>query len=145
MGCQQSQARSAHQRDASSKLPLGIISVILAAPGRTGSYPSKVMSIARSHTEDLTPNSKRGRMDVRPALSFSDEDKVGTLQPHDDASVVTFRIRGYDVKMVLVDQGSNAEIMYLNLYKRFRLRLKDLAYYDSPLVRFDEKTVFPRG
>ena len=145
MGCQQSQARSAHQRDASSKLPLGIISVILAAPGRTGSYPSKVMSIARSHTEDLTPNSKRGRMDVRPALSFSDEDKVGTLQPHDDASVVTFRIRGYDVKMVLVDQGSSTEIMYLNLYKRLKLRLKDLAYYDSPLVRFDKKTIFPRG
>ena len=122
-----------------------MISIILAAPGRTGSYPSRVMSIAWSHTKDLTPSSKRGRMDVRPALSFSNEDKVGTLQPHDDASVVTFKIKGYDVKMVLVDQGSSAEIMYLNLYKRLKLRPKDLAYYDSPLMRFDEKTVFPRG
>ena len=42
-------------------------------------------------------------MEVRPALSFSDEDKVGTIQPHDDALVVTFRIGGYDVKSVLVD------------------------------------------
>ena len=56
-----------------------MINVILAAPGRTGSYPSRVMYIARPHAEDLTPNSKRGRMEVRPTLSFSDKDKVGTL------------------------------------------------------------------
>ena len=46
-------------------------------------------------------------MEVRLALSFSDEDKVGTFQPHDDALVVTLQIRGgYDVKRVLVDQGT---------------------------------------
>ena len=42
-------------------------------------------------------------MKVQPALSFSDEDKIGTLQPHDDTLVVTLRIDGYDVKRVLVD------------------------------------------
>ena len=42
-------------------------------------------------------------MEVRPALSFSDKDKVGTLQPHDDALVVTLRIGGNAVKRVLVD------------------------------------------
>ena len=76
---QESQPRSTHQRDAFSRPPLGTISVILTALGRTGSYPSRVMSIARPHAEDLTPNSKRGRMEVRPTLSFSDKDKVGTL------------------------------------------------------------------
>ena len=55
---------------------------------------------------------KRERMMVTPTLGFSDEDKQGTLQPHDDALVVTVRIRGYDVKKVLVDQGSKVEIMY---------------------------------
>ena len=76
---QGSHTGSAYQRDTSLRLPLGMINVILAAPGRTGSYPSRVMSIARPHAEDLTPNSKRGRMEVRPTLSFSDKDKVGTL------------------------------------------------------------------
>ena len=61
------------------------------------------MSIAWPHAEDLTLDSKRGRMKVRPALSFFDEDKVGTLQLHDDALMVTLRIGGYDVKKVLVD------------------------------------------
>ena len=42
-------------------------------------------------------------MEVRPALSFLDEDKVGTLQPHDDVLVVTLMIGGYDMKRVLVD------------------------------------------
>ena len=50
-------------------------------------------------------------------MGFSDEDKIGTIQPHDDALVITLRIGGYDVKRVMVDQGSVAEIMYLDLYK----------------------------
>ena len=61
------------------------------------------MFVAQSLAEDFNPESKRGRMEVRSALSFSDEDKVGTIQPHDDALVVTFRIWGYGVKRVLVD------------------------------------------
>ena len=59
--------------------------------------------------------------------------------------VVTLRIRGYDVKRVLVDQGSSAEIMYPDLFKRLKLKLKDLAYYDSPLIGFDGKIVFLKG
>ena len=42
-------------------------------------------------------------MEIQLALSFSDEDKMGTIQPHDDALVVTLRIGGYDVKRVMVD------------------------------------------
>ena len=76
-------------------------------------------------------------MEVRPDLSFSNEDKVGTLQPHDDALVVTLRIGGYDVKRVLVDQGSGVEIMYPNLFKRLKLMSEDLTCYDSPLIGFN--------
>ena len=83
--------------------------------------------------------------EIRPALSFSDKDKVGTIQPHDDTLVVTLRIWGYDVKKVLVDQGSGAEIMYPNLYKGLNLKPEDLIGYDSPLVRFDGKVVIPKG
>ena len=133
------------QRDASTRPPLGTISVILTAPGRTGSQPSRVISIARLFTEDLPPDSKRGRVVTQPALSFSKEDKVGTLQPHDDASVVTLRIEGYDVKRVLVDQGSGAVIMYLDLFKGLKLRPEDLACYDSFLIGFNGKIVFPKG
>ena len=49
------------------------------------------------------------------------------------------------MKRVLIDQGSGAEIMYLDLYKGLSLRLEDLTAYDSPLVSFDGKVVIPRG
>ena len=70
------------------------------------------MLIARPFTEDLPPNSKKGRVEVQPTLNFFDKDKDGTLQPHDDALVVTLRIEGYDVKRAMVDHSNDAEIMY---------------------------------
>ena len=46
---------------------------------------------------------KRNKMSVPLVLSFTDEDKLGTIQPHDDALVVTLIIGGYDVKRVMID------------------------------------------
>ena len=94
------------------------------------------MSVAWLPTEDSNSEPKKAKVEIRPALSFSDEDKIGTIQPHNDALVVTLRIEGYDVKRVLVDQGSGVEIMYPNLYRGLN---------DSPLVSFDGKVVIPRG
>ena len=84
-------------------------------------------------------------MDIQPALSFSDKDKNGNIQPHNDTLVVMLRIRGYDVKRVMVNQGNGVEIMYHDFYKGLNLRPEDLTVYDSPLVSFDGKIVIPRG
>ena len=70
---------------------------------------------------------------------------MGTLQPHNDALMVNLRIGGYNVKKVLVDQGSNVEIMYPNLFKGLKLRSEDLTCYDSSLIGFNGKVVFPKG
>ena len=78
-------------------------------------------------------------------MSFSEKDKQGTPQPHDNALVVTIRIRGYDVRRVLVDQESGAEIMYPNFYRGLNLTPEDLDTYDSLLMGFDGKMVVPRG
>ena len=78
-------------------------------------------------------------------MGFSDEDKIGTIQPHDDALVITLRIGGYDVKRVMVDQGSAAEIMYPDLYKGLNLKAEDLTPYSSPLVSFEGKIIIPRS
>ena len=44
------------------------------------------------------------------------------------------RIGGFLVKMVLIYQGSEVKIMYLDLYKGLGLQSKDLTKYDTPLV-----------
>ena len=59
--------------------------------------------------------------------------------------MVTLRIDRYDVKRVLVDQGSGAEIMYPDLFKGLKLRFGDLTCYDYPLIGFDGKIVFLKG
>ena len=124
---------------------MGTINVILVTLGRTGSQPSRVMFVAQPTADGSFPDLKRSRAEVQPTLSFFDEDKVGILQAHDDALVVTLRIGGYDVKRVLVDQGNGAKIMYPDLFKGLKLRNKDLTHYDSPLIGFDGRVVFPKG
>ena len=66
-------------------------------------------------------------MELSLVMGFLDEDKIGTIQLHDDALVITLRIRGYDVKRVMVDQGSAIKIMYLDLYKGLNLKVEDLT------------------
>ena len=96
---------------------------------------------------DDDPNSmpKRIKTNVPLVLSFSNADKLGTIQPHDDTLVVTLRIGGYDVKKVMVNQGSAAEIMYPDLYKGLGLKHEDLMTYSSPLVSFESKMVIHKG
>ena len=78
-------------------------------------------------------------------MGFSDEDKIGTIQPHDDVLVITLRIWGYDVKRVMVDQGSAAEIMYPDFYKGLNLKAENLTPYSSPLVSFEGRIIIPKG
>ncbi|XP_075663412.1 uncharacterized protein LOC142633002 [Castanea sativa] len=111
---------------------LGTINVILAQPRRGAEEPSRVMSVHGGFGNEAVKGgnqlAKRMRFSATPVLGFSEEDKEGTCQPHDDALVVTIRIGGYDVKRVLVDDGSGAKIMY-----------------DSPLVGFDGKPMISQG
>jgi len=78
-------------------------------------------------------------------ISFDEEDLKGTIQPHDDALVVTARISGFLVKRVMIDQGSEADVMYPDLFERLGLKNQDLIRYDMPLVSFDGRVVIPEG
>nr|XP_023887887.1 uncharacterized protein LOC112000014 [Quercus suber] len=85
------------------------------------------MSIARLPTGDVSQDPKRAKTSIPPVLGFSDEDKIGTIQPHDDVL------------------GSAAKIMYPDLYKGLNLKPDDLTPYNSPLVSFEGRVVIPKG
>ena len=103
------------------------------------------MSVAHLSSGDTNQDPKRARVELPLVMGFSDDDKIGTIQPRDDALVITLRIGGYDVKRVMVDQGSAAEIMYPDLYKGLNLKDEDLTPYSSPLVSFEGKIIIPKG
>ena len=54
-------------------------------------------------------------------------------------------IGGFLVKRVMVDQGSGAEIIYLDHYKGLGLKPMDLSEYNTLLVGFAGKVVMPKG
>ena len=103
------------------------------------------MSIARLSSGDINQDPKRAKVEIPLVMGFLDEDKIGTIQPHDDALVITLRIGGYDVKRVMVDQGSTAEIMYPDIYKGLNLKSEDLTPYSSFLMSFEGKLIIPKG
>ena len=139
------QANSAFWGNITPRPPLGTINVIFVAPGRTGSCPFRIMSVSCCSGESSGPMSKRIKMSVPLMLSFTDSDKLGTIQPHDDALVVTRKISGYNMKRVMIDQDSATEIMYPDLFKGLGLKLENLTTYSSPLVSFEGKMVIPKG
>ncbi|XP_075633748.1 uncharacterized protein LOC142606249 [Castanea sativa] len=81
-------------RDSTPRPALGTINVIFAKPEGNVGPGIRVMSVGEGC--DLKYNaqsSKKARGTITPTLGFSEEDKEGTIQPHDDALVVTIRIR----------------------------------------------------
>ena len=83
------QANFGSQRDIPSRPPLGTINVIFTAPGRTGSCPSRIMSVAHLSSGDTSEDPKKARVELPLVMGFSDEDKIGTIQPHVDALLIT--------------------------------------------------------
>ena len=89
-----SQTGSEFRGDASSRASLGTINIIFATPRRTGSCPSRVMSLSRYPNKGSSSMPKRVKIGIPLVLGFLDEDKLGTIQLHNDTLVVTLRIGG---------------------------------------------------
>ena len=115
-----------------------MIEVIHAAPKGTA-VAKGVLIVACTEGEPPEKRMKVGRL----TISFGEEDLQGTIQPHDDALVVSARISGFLVKRVMIDQGSGADVMYPDLFEGLELKSQDLAKYDTPLVSFDRRVVVP--
>ena len=130
------------QRGSPLPPPVGVIEVIHAAPeGLIAGRRKGVLTVVpvEGHS-DVQLSDKKIKFAQEP-IAFDDDDLEGTIQPHDNALVVTARISGFLVKRVMVDQGSGVNIMYLDLFRGLGLRKEDLVKHTSPLVRFDGKVV----
>uniref|UniRef100_A0A2N9HSY3 RNase H type-1 domain-containing protein n=1 Tax=Fagus sylvatica TaxID=28930 RepID=A0A2N9HSY3_FAGSY len=96
-------------------------------------------------SEGVTPAPKRLRKEMTEEIIFTDRDLEGVQLPHSDALVVTMQIGDYEVKRILIDPGSSAEIMYDSLFKGLGLEHKDLDRKVDPLYGFSGESVMPVG
>ena len=64
------QSGSEMRGDASSRLPLGTINVIFVAPGRTDSYPSRVLSVSQSPPRSIAQRLKEPGWTSRWSWAF---------------------------------------------------------------------------
>ncbi len=134
-----------------TKAPIGVIDVIhshaqadnLRAETRTAAHLREVFQVC----EGVTPAPKRLKKETTEEIIFTDHELEGVQLPHFDALVVTMQIGDFDVKRILIDPGSSAEIMYDSLFKGLGLGLehKDLNQKVDPLYGFSGESVMPVG
>ena len=96
--------QGAQQRGNPFQPPLGVIKVIHVAPRGTAAVGRRgVLTVAPGENcLGMQPPEKKMKIGREP-IAFNDDDLEGTIQPHDDALVVTVRINGFIVKRIMVD------------------------------------------
>ncbi|XP_028086313.1 uncharacterized protein LOC114287236 [Camellia sinensis] len=97
----------------------------------------------------VEPASKKERTIPKSPLcivSFTSKDLESIQHPHTDALIITMGIRKpFDVKRVLVDQGSAADILYYDLFRKLGLSEQYLTPVTAPLVSFNSQPKWPFG
>jgi hypothetical protein len=71
-----------------------------------------------------------------PDLSFSPKDATNITPHDDDPLVIQVQILNCDVKRVLIDSGSSADIMYWDAFRAMQLAGEQLQPYHDTLVGF---------
>ena len=141
----QGTGHGAQQRGNPFPSPLRVIEVIHATQRCTAIAKRGALTVApMGNGTGERPPEKKMKIGQEP-IAFGEDDLKGTIQPHDDTLVVTVRISCFLVKRMMVDQGSEANVMYPDLFKGLGLKSKDLSKYDTPLVGFDGRVVIPEG
>lgn len=57
------------------------------------------------------------------------------VAPYNDDLVITAKIKGVEVKRILVDRGSLSDIMFLKMLEKLGRTSEDLKKVDSTLLR----------
>jgi hypothetical protein len=78
-------------------------------------------------------------------LTFDARDVDLCSAPHADALVINCSVAGWDLHKVLVNNGSQADIIFLHAFDRMGISHNLLKPADNPLYGFSGKGTFPVG
>ncbi|KAK3012500.1 hypothetical protein RJ639_008524 [Escallonia herrerae] len=105
--------------------------------GRKG-YAREVFTTVGSST-------KKQKIEPTPTISFSDDDVGDTRIPHDDPLVVTFRVGNFDIKRILVDNGSSADVLFYEAFQKMNISPDRLQKIETPLYGFSNHPIVCEG
>ncbi|XP_028102509.1 uncharacterized protein LOC114301740 [Camellia sinensis] len=128
--------------------PQGVINVIHRIIEPTRVCELREMIKKTKHIREMLsvqPAVNKWKIEIKDVLTFSSKDLERIQTPHNDALVVTFRIKDFDIKRILIDQGSSVEIINYDAFKQMKLENKDLAPATSPLVGFNSQPEWSIG
>jgi hypothetical protein len=77
------------------------------------------------------------------SITFSQDDIKLVSFPHIDAMVITTHIDKWDVTRVLVDNGSQAKILFLSTFEQMGFDRKQLKEASNPLYSFSGRRIEP--
>ncbi|KAK2999168.1 hypothetical protein RJ639_022612 [Escallonia herrerae] len=78
-------------------------------------------------------------------ITFFDDDSKDIKTPHDDPLVITIKAGNFDVKRVLIDNGSSVEILFHDAFKKMNIPTNRLRKMDTPLYGFSNHPVASEG
>ncbi|KAK3020180.1 hypothetical protein RJ639_046988 [Escallonia herrerae] len=123
----------------------GIINTISGGLAAGGSSGRARKAYAREvYITSQPPNKKLKTVPVA-AITFSDEDSKDIQTPHDDPLVIIVRAGNFDIKRVLIDNGSSAEVLFYDAFKKMNIPTDRLRKMDTPLYGFSNHPVAAEG
>lgn len=78
-------------------------------------------------------------------ISFSEKKMGHVTSPQDGALVITIGIDRFNMKRVLVDSGSSADVLFLGVYKKMERKEKELKNVNFSLMGLALHTTYPVG
>jgi hypothetical protein len=79
------------------------------------------------------------------AITFSSQDVNLTSFPHTDLMVITVQIYRWDSTKILINNGSQGEILFLLAFDKMRFDQKQLSEPSKPLYGFSGRRTEPAG
>ena len=119
--------------------------MINGGPTTGGSFKSlkkqQQRQVNRVHAAPPLKHRQRENIDIM----FLEEDARGVKQSHDDSLVIMLMIEGFNTRLVLVDNGSSVDIIYLSAFQQLQVNPKQLHPFESLFVSFSGDRVYQKG
>ncbi|XP_008224438.1 PREDICTED: uncharacterized protein LOC103324173 [Prunus mume] len=98
------------------------------------------------HINGITSTSESAKaLENIRVISFTQKDMERTEFPHNDELVVTLRITNSMVKRVMIDGGSNADVLFWSTFQRMKLDEREIQPNPTRIYAFEGTKAQPIG